>query len=272
MRIHSTIWTLLLIVASLSVSCAPLKDVEPGKIIATGSVKIPEEALPSPPPSVTSPEKIDTKWARHALESVGMGERTSGVSTGQSFLIAKQTAFENALRNLAEQIKDVRLSSNLTLGDLLAQDESLRIKVTNAMRQAKVIKKEKTDDAGYAVTLKFNLSLIEEYIELPSSREGTSSLPSETEEEKSTREKEVKRATGQKAVAEARKNLLNRVKKMIINSGVTVEEYMRASEIVRIRIEHLVEQSRVVRTIYNTNGTIEAHVEISPAEVRKCLE
>lgn len=73
------------------------------------------------------------------------------MSPAEKALMAKRAAKLDAMRNLAEEVYGVRLTSNTTVRDFVTQSDEMRSKVHTFMQGAKVISEKQLPDGSYQV-------------------------------------------------------------------------------------------------------------------------
>jgi hypothetical protein len=109
-----------------------------GDIIAYGNgVPPPPEPVvvtPAPAPAPPAPE-----WATRVIRVTGSGVAPESGSVAQKKLMAKRAAQVDAYRNLAEQIKGVRIDAETTVENFMTKDDVIRTNVNTFIRGAKVV-------------------------------------------------------------------------------------------------------------------------------------
>ena len=79
----------------------------------------------------------------------------------QSWLLAKRAAQADALRNLAEQIKGLRITSSTFVKDYVAENDEIRTAVNTFLRGAKVVDVKYMEDDSAEVTMELPLKVLQ---------------------------------------------------------------------------------------------------------------
>lgn len=83
------------------------------------------------------------------------------VQQTQSRLLAKRAAQADALRNLAEQVKGLRITSSTFVKDFVAESDDIRTAVNTFLRGAKVVDVRYMEDDSAEVTMELPLRIVE---------------------------------------------------------------------------------------------------------------
>ena len=94
----------------------------------------PVVATPAPAPAPAVPE-----WATRVIRVTGSGVAPESGSAAQKKLMAKRAAQVDAYRNLAEQIKGVRIDAETTVENFMTKDDTIQTNVNTFIRGAKVV-------------------------------------------------------------------------------------------------------------------------------------
>jgi len=110
-----------------------------GDIIAYGygAPPPPEPVATTPPPTSKVPEAPE--WAAQVIKVTGSGVAPETGSIAQKKLMAKRAAQVDAYRNIAEQIKGVRINAETTVENFMTKDDVIRTNVNTFVRGAKVV-------------------------------------------------------------------------------------------------------------------------------------
>jgi hypothetical protein len=124
-----------------------------GDIIAYGyGVPPPPEPAVSitPPPAPPPPTP---EWAEQVINVTGSGVAPESGSMAQKKLMAKRAAQVDAYRNLAEQIKGVKLNAETTVENFMTTNDVIRTNVNTFIHGAKVVGVRYLDDGSCEVDL-----------------------------------------------------------------------------------------------------------------------
>ena len=88
----------------------------------------------------------------------GLAPDERGLSSVESDLLGFRAAKNAALRNLAEKIKQIRITAQSTVRDYSVQSDTVRVRVNSVLDGARVISKKRLADSRYEVILETNIS------------------------------------------------------------------------------------------------------------------
>ena len=98
-------------------------------------------------------------WSQKVIVCVGKGspnlERSKNVS--QARIMAEQAAKADALRNILESLKGVKVSANVTVGQTMDADQRVRTEIQGVVRNFQVIATRYYSDGGVEVDVRMPL-------------------------------------------------------------------------------------------------------------------
>lgn len=89
-------------------------------------------------------------WENGALKAVGIGAPKEGVSRAQARVLAERAARVSALRDLAEYLHGIHISSETTVEDAAVKDDFIRARVSGTIQQARQVGEARFDADGVA--------------------------------------------------------------------------------------------------------------------------
>ncbi len=101
------------------------------------------------PAKTHKPLRLDPKMK--TVSATGTGLIPDGLDPRVARLRAKRAAKMDALRNLAERIRGIRLSSTTTVEDYVAKKDVIRAKVDAVIKGARVVSEEEKPDGSFEV-------------------------------------------------------------------------------------------------------------------------
>ncbi|MCL5023427.1 MAG: LPP20 family lipoprotein [Nitrospirae bacterium] len=104
------------------------------------------EPAPEPP----SPDVVRAK-------GYGVEPRDPGMTYTEKTLMAKRAAKMDALRNLAEQVKGVRISSDSYVRDFVTQSDEMRARLHTFVQGARVVSERQMPDGSYEVEVEVEM-------------------------------------------------------------------------------------------------------------------
>lgn len=103
-------------------------------------------------------EQVAPEWTPVKITAKGSGAPPpTAVNPGQARLMAQRAAKADAMRNLIEQAYGVSLSSHTTVRDFVTQNDTIKAKVNNFMRGARVVDTRYLDDGSVEVEMELVL-------------------------------------------------------------------------------------------------------------------
>ncbi len=250
----------------------------PEKVVITGygaqnPVKEEKKAEPVKQPVVTAPEN---RWYDMDVTAVGNGAPpANAINESQAKNMAKRAAKMDALRNLAETVKGVQVDSKTKVVDFMTQSDEINSRVNMFIQGSQVLEEKQLDDGTYEVKVGMNLKPLSEYIK---PAQETVQQPVETVDAKPSTVKpavspqQAKLMAQRAATMDARRNLLEYVKGVQIDSKTKVVDYMTQSDSISSEREGMVKGARVIATRWNDDGTCEVDVEFDLANVKKLIK
>jgi hypothetical protein len=87
----------------------------------------------------------------------GIEPRDTSMTYAEKALMAKRAAKLDALRNLAEQVKGVRITSDTSVRDFIAQSDEMRARVNTFIQGARVVSERQMPDGSYEVEVEADM-------------------------------------------------------------------------------------------------------------------
>jgi hypothetical protein len=119
-----------------------------GIFLNDASAQTGETAIPSQPaPSIS------------AIKAGGSGVEPNdpNMSPAEKALMAKRAAKLDALRNLAEEVYGVRITSDSYVRDFVLQSDDMRSRVSTFIQGARVVSEQKMPDGSYQVEVELDI-------------------------------------------------------------------------------------------------------------------
>ena len=108
---------------------------------------LPKGMLPTPP---KVPERFVPKWAQRDIYAKGTGVYPLGMPVGQARAMAKRAAQVDAYRLLVESAQGVKLQSETSVKDFIAQNDKIKARVKDAfLRGAQTVGGRDVREDGY---------------------------------------------------------------------------------------------------------------------------
>jgi len=110
-------------------------------------------------PSGESAMPAQPAYSSGAISARGNGIEPgdSGMSPAEKALMAKRAAKLDALRNLAEQVYGVRITSDSYVRDFVLQSDETRSKVNTFIQGARVVSEQQMPDGSYQVEVELDI-------------------------------------------------------------------------------------------------------------------
>lgn len=283
MRERKTLLTMLILISVCCVFFACSKrEFPPEKVVITGygaqNPVIPQKEPEKQAPAPQAPQ-IDNSWADLDVTAIGTGAPpANAINEAQARNMAKRAAKLDALRNLAEQIKGVRIDSKTVVQDFVTQSDEIRTKIDAFIQGAQVIEEKQLEDGSYEVKVGANLKPLSDVIK-PQQQATKEPEPAPapqpaqiTTTKPAVSPQQAKLLAKRAAEMDARRNLLEYVKGASINSKTSIKDYMTQNDSIRSEVEGLVKGAQVIATRWNDDGTCEVDVEFDLANVKKLIK
>ncbi|MEM7735097.1 MAG: hypothetical protein AAF267_04845 [Deinococcota bacterium] len=91
-------------------------------------------------------QQAAVNWSTGEVRVTGVGQAVGGMTPAQGRLVGGRQARENALMLLNQVVRDVEIVNGVTIGDYLAQEESLEAPFIEAILSAQFIEDSETSD------------------------------------------------------------------------------------------------------------------------------
>jgi len=261
-----SIATTMVLVFLLSVlgGCATTPRTEIIRVKGYGTAK--DIAPPSVPrPEVSEPLQLD--WAKERITAVGNGAPPeTAVNEAQARLMARRAAQLDALRNLAEKIKGIHITSRTLVRDFITESDEIQSRVEAIIKGAKIIEEKERDDGSWQVTVSLDMAPLAELVS-ESFKERRQAPPPDSQ--RIIPPGQARLMARRAAQLDAYRNLLELVKGIQLKSGTTVEDFMLKDDKIKSRVEGLVRQARIVDVQYLEDGTCEVTLEFDISRIRQ---
>lgn len=239
----------------------------PNPVVEEKKQKVEEQPIAKAP---------DNKWADMDITAVGNGAPpANAINESQARNMAKRAAKLDALRNLAETVKGVQVDSKTTVQDFVTQSDEIRSKVDMFIQGAQVLEEKQLEDGTYEVKVGMNLKPLSDVIK---PKQEIAEKPIESAPAAITTTKpaltpqQAKLMAKRAAEMDARRNLLEYVKGVQIDSKTFVKDYITQNDSIRSEIEGMVKGAQVIATRFNDDGTCEVDIEFDLAHVKKLIK
>jgi hypothetical protein len=87
----------------------------------------------------------------------GVEPKDPSLTYAEKALMAKRAAKVDALRNLAEEVKGVRITSDSSVRDFITQSDEMRARVNTFIQGARVVSERQMPDGSYEVEVEAEL-------------------------------------------------------------------------------------------------------------------
>ena len=104
----------------------------------------PSGSYAEPPPPVPAADMVRAK-------GYGVEPKDASMTLAEKSLMAKRAAKVDALRNLAEQLKGVRITSDSYVRDFVTQSDEMRARLNTFIQGARVVSERQMPDGSYEV-------------------------------------------------------------------------------------------------------------------------
>ena len=108
-------------------------------------------AEPAPPPPAAD-------YVR--AKGYGVEPKDPSLTFAEKTLMAKRAAKVDAMRNLAEQVRGVRITSDSSVRDFITQSDEMRAKVNTYLQGARVVSERQMPDGSYEVEVEVEMEPI----------------------------------------------------------------------------------------------------------------
>lgn len=249
----------------------------PEKVVITG-YGAPNPTKPQEEKKVEEPKATEKteSWADMDITAIGNGAPPAdAVNQSQARMMAKRAAKMDALRNLAETVKGVQIDSTTKVEDFITKSDEIRSKIDMFIQGSQTLEEKELADGTWEVKVGLNLKPLEEIIkpEKPAqpatTTASTSSAPSPGP---TLTPQQAKLMAKRAAEMDARRNLLEYVKGVQIDSSTYVRDFMTQSDSIRSQIDGMVKGAQVIATRWNDDGTCEVDIQFDLANVKKLIK
>ena len=238
-----------------------------GRATVAGGAGQTQEAGPSAAETPPKPEYPD--WIDKALEAPGMAALPTGANSHvEALMVARRDACDAALRGLAQQVLALPVRDGVDVRGSLRLEEGLGVRVEQAIRNsaAFVAPSEQRSNA-YAVTARLELLAVAREIwgEGVTQPRGVETPERSAEVGETLAPEAVRQLAFEQAVANAREQLFEQVRRQLVAPSVTVDDQMRSSPAARAWVEASVNAAPIIHTAYPSAGECEVVASLDVA-------
>ncbi len=230
----------------------------------------------------------------------GIEPQDASMTSAEKALMAKRAAKVDALRNLAEQVRGVRITSDSYVRDFITQSDEIRARVNTFIQGAKVVSERQMPDGSYEVEVEAELEPLRRDLfqirrdDMLKMRAGVilavclvmtvaacsaqqvapepgadwipvriSAKGAGAPPATAVNQAQARLMAERAAKVDALRNLLEQAYGVTISSSTTVRNFITENDTIRARVDAYIKGARIVDTRYLSDGSAEVEMEIS---------